>query len=205
MTTGGTIQAAMVQLPCGSMIGLRWRHVVGRNFGVADGDRPARLREALIGPLREVYGVSDKVLAMTLSCILLGAPRGFEAWREVGASMIAIDTLVHNFLHRTGILKRLKAEHAYGAACYRPGSCADIIARRRERQKACSQVSPLLPQQPTCDCNAISVAKGQCTKSLRSSPLRGGGSREAANPIDRTAITVWRGQHDQQAYCKMIR
>ena len=27
-------------------------------------DRPARLREALIGPLREVYGVSDKVLTM---------------------------------------------------------------------------------------------------------------------------------------------
>src|SRR5436190_7998081 len=39
-------------------------------------DRPARLREALIGPLREVYGVSDKVLTMTLSCVLLTAPRG---------------------------------------------------------------------------------------------------------------------------------
>jgi hypothetical protein len=94
-----------------------------------DANRPARLREALIGPLREVYGVSDKVLAMTLSCILLGAPRSFEAWREVGATMIAIDTLVHNFLHRTGILHRFGAEHAYGAACYKPGSCADIIAR----------------------------------------------------------------------------
>jgi hypothetical protein len=93
-----------------------------------DADRVARLRDALIGPLREVYGVSDKVLTMTLSCILLAAPRGRQTWVEVGASMIAIDTLVHNFLHRTGILKRFGAEHPYGAACYRPGSCADIIA-----------------------------------------------------------------------------
>jgi len=93
-----------------------------------DADRPARLREAVIGPLREVYGVSDKVLTMTLSCILLTAPRGYETWRQVGATMIAIDTLVHNFLRRTGILGRFSADHLYGAACYRPGGCADIIA-----------------------------------------------------------------------------
>ena len=98
-----------------------------------DADRPARLREALIGPLREVYGVSDKMLTMTLSCILLAAPRGFETWREVGATMIAIDTLVHNFLVRTGILHRFGAEHPYGAACYQPGRCADIIALAAEQ------------------------------------------------------------------------
>ena len=93
-----------------------------------DAHRPARLRASLIEPLREVYGVSDKMLTMTLSCILLAAPRGYSAWHEVGGSMIAIDTLVHNFLHRTGILRRFEADHAYGAACYRSGSCADIIA-----------------------------------------------------------------------------
>jgi hypothetical protein len=92
-----------------------------------DADRPGRLREALIGPLREVYGVADKVLTMTLSCIQLTAPRGYETWREVGAAMIAIDTLVHNFLHRTGILARFGADHLYGPGCYRPGGCADII------------------------------------------------------------------------------
>ena len=72
--------------------------------------------------------MSDKVLTMTLSCILLTAPRGYEVWRQVGATMIAIDTLVHNFLHRTGILARFGADHLYGAACYRPGGCADIIS-----------------------------------------------------------------------------
>jgi hypothetical protein len=65
---------------------------------------------------------------MALSCILLTAPRGYEIWRQVGATMIAIDTLVHNFLHRTGILTRFGADHLYGPGCYRPGGCADIIA-----------------------------------------------------------------------------
>jgi hypothetical protein len=90
-------------------------------------DRLARMRHALIVPLREIYGVSDKVLAMALSSILLGAPKRMRLWSEVGASMIAIDTLVHNFLHRTGILHRFGADHAYGAACYQRGGCADIV------------------------------------------------------------------------------
>jgi hypothetical protein len=85
------------------------------------------IREALVGPLREIYGVSDKVLTMTLSGILLAAPEDRPVWIEVGASMIAIDTPVHNFLVRTGILHRFDADHAYGMACYRPGGCASII------------------------------------------------------------------------------
>jgi hypothetical protein len=90
-------------------------------------DRLARMRASLIEPLREVYGLSDKVLTMALSCILLGAPKKMSLWIEVGGSMIAIDTLVHNFLHRTGILHRFDSKHAYGLACYRSGGCADII------------------------------------------------------------------------------
>ena len=90
-------------------------------------DPLAQARNALIEPLRNVYGVSDKVLAMALSDILFGAADVRPRWLEVGASMIAIDTLVHNFLHRTGILNRFDADHPYGAGCYRPGGCADII------------------------------------------------------------------------------
>ena len=47
---------------------------IDRQFQTADDPRAPtgspRLRESLIGPLREVYGVSDKFLTMTLSCIL---------------------------------------------------------------------------------------------------------------------------------------
>jgi hypothetical protein len=91
-------------------------------------DRLAACREALIGPLRNVYGISDKVLAMALSSMLLGAGKNRPLWFEVGATFVAIDTLVHNFLHRTGILGRLSAAHPYGDRCYLPGGCADILS-----------------------------------------------------------------------------
>ena len=94
--------------------------------------------------MREIYGVSDKVLAMALSSLLLGAPNKMVLWIEVGGRLIAIDTLVHNFLHRTGILARFNASHAYGAACYRPGGCADIIAAVAERIDA-RQFNPAFP------------------------------------------------------------
>jgi hypothetical protein len=90
-------------------------------------DRLATLREAIIGPLRNVYGVSDKVLAMGLSNLLLAAGNRRPLWVEVGATFVAVDTLVHNFLHRTGILQRLAADHPYGDRCYRPGGCAGIL------------------------------------------------------------------------------
>jgi hypothetical protein len=90
-------------------------------------DRLANMKSALLDPLREVYGSSDKVLTMSLSMLFLGAPRNRRRWIELGANMIAIDTLVHNFLHRTGILHRLGGNHGYGVSCYRPGGCAQII------------------------------------------------------------------------------
>lgn len=43
-----------------------------------------------------------------------------------GARMIAIDTLVHGFLHRTGTLRRCRAEHVYGPACYAGDGGADL-------------------------------------------------------------------------------
>jgi hypothetical protein len=95
--------------------------------------RPARLVAAVVEPMRHIYGLSDKVLTMALSCILLVAPRDREVWREAGGSMIAIDTLVHNFLHRTGVLRQFGTEHVYGPACYQPDGCADIIGRVAQR------------------------------------------------------------------------
>jgi hypothetical protein len=106
--------------------------------------RLIRMAAALIEPMREIYGVSDKVLAMALSSLLLGAPKKMGLWTEVGGSMIAVDTLVHNFLHRTGILARFNAKHPYGAACYRPGGCADIIATVAQRIDA-RQFNPAFP------------------------------------------------------------
>jgi hypothetical protein len=88
--------------------------------------KPDAAEEQLIGPLRHVYGVSDKILTMTLSALLLGA-ESRPTWFETGKAMIAVDTLVHNFLHRSGILDDCRAPHGYGVGCYEAGGCADII------------------------------------------------------------------------------
>ena len=97
---------------------------------VAVHDRPARtlaLQNALIKPLRNVYGVSDKILTMTLSGLLIGACENRPLWFQAGCGMIAIDSLVHNFLHRTGILKRCGRPHGYGVGCYLEGGCAELV------------------------------------------------------------------------------
>jgi len=90
-------------------------------------DTSALPQEAIIGPLRHVYGLSDKILTMTLSGLLMAIPNTKPSWFEVGKGMIAVDTLVHNFLHRTGVLADFGAAHAYGLGCYAAGGCADII------------------------------------------------------------------------------
>ena len=98
-----------------------------RSVDARSTDRLGALREAIIGPLRNVYGAADKVLAMALSSLLLSAGNRRPLWLEVGATFVAVDTLVHNFLHRTGILQRLCADHPYGDKCYQPGGCASIL------------------------------------------------------------------------------
>ena len=108
-------------------------------------DLEAARQEALIGPLRNVYGVSDKVLTMALSSLLMGARGGRSVWFETGKAMMAIDTLVHNFLHRTGILEGCGTLHAYGAACYARGGCADVIKGVATRIDARS-LNPRFPE-----------------------------------------------------------
>jgi hypothetical protein len=87
----------------------------------------AARQEALIGPLRHVFGVSDKVLTMALSSLFLGMAVERPAWFETGVHTLTIDTLVHNFLHRTGIVGTIGVSHSYGAACYRSGGCAQVL------------------------------------------------------------------------------
>lgn len=107
-------------------------------------DRAANLRQSLLDLLGAVHGVGPKVLSMALSDLLLGADSKRERWLTTGASLIVVDSLVHNWMHRTGILRRLRAEHAYGPACYRPNGCAEIIETVASRIDA-RQLSPSFP------------------------------------------------------------
>ena len=100
-----------------------WRPLQAR----PEPDLEAARQEALIGPLRNIYGVSDKVLTMALSSLLIGARGRRPIWFETGKAMIAIDTLVHNFLHRTGILHDCGVASHLWRRLLRPGGCAEII------------------------------------------------------------------------------
>jgi hypothetical protein len=113
--------------------------------GSSVADLEAARQEALIGPLRSVYGVSDKVLTMALSSLLIGARNHRPVWFEAGRVMVAIDTLVHNFLHRTGILESCGIPHRYGPACYAEGGCAEIIRAAADRIDARS-FNPSFPK-----------------------------------------------------------
>jgi hypothetical protein len=105
-------------------------HWIDQQLAAADAKvamNVATARDALIGPLRNIFGISDKVISMALSTLLLAAGGQRKRWAQVGASFIVIDTLVHNFLHRTGILQRFAADHPYGSGCYQPGGCREIL------------------------------------------------------------------------------
>jgi hypothetical protein len=83
----------------------------------------------LLAPLRHVYGVADKVLSMTFATILLSAGPTKPSWRQAGGKLIAVDTLVHNFLHRTGLIRTFGSTHQYGPRCYGAKGCSRTIER----------------------------------------------------------------------------
>jgi hypothetical protein len=84
--------------------------------GSISGSRPSTRCRYLVDPLGcagrcssrlgIIYGVSNKVLAMALAELLLGGDAKRPAWVEAGTVMIAIDTLVHNFLRHPVSLSR---------------------------------------------------------------------------------------------------
>lgn len=107
-------------------------------------NRAAAMRQSLLVPMGNIHGLSDKVLSMGLSSLLMVGDPNRERWVATGSSMIVIDTLMHNFLHRTGILHRFDAAHRYGGGCYAPGGCADIIEGLATRVDA-RQFNPTFP------------------------------------------------------------
>jgi hypothetical protein len=89
--------------------------------------RTARMAAAVIDPLTHVHGAADKVLNMIFADLFVGVGHRKAKWLDVGAGMIAIDTLVHNLLARTGVIATLGVPHPYGRACYEPAGCAAVI------------------------------------------------------------------------------
>ena len=113
--------------------------------GVGVPQRGVTMREAVLEPLTNIVGTGPKTWSMILAELLLGADLSRERWTTTGASFVAVDSLVHAYLYRTGILRRLQAEHPYGPACYGRGGCAEVIATLAERIDA-REFNPTFPR-----------------------------------------------------------
>lgn len=111
----------------GDFIGWIDRRLAEYDPGIGAHDRAVRMGQALLEPLRNIYGIGEKVWSMGLADLLLAADLHRERWVATGAGMIVIDSLLHNHLHRTGVLRRFGAEHPYGQRCYASGGCSDLI------------------------------------------------------------------------------
>ncbi len=83
----------------------------------------------VIGPMTHIEGIGPKVLSMSMATFLLGADPDRTEWVTAGGNLVAVDTLIHNFFVRSGILTTLRAHHEYGEACYRERGCSEIIER----------------------------------------------------------------------------
>lgn len=86
-----------------------------------------QVRDAVLKPLTHVFGISNKVVSMAMADLLIGGSPDRTRWVRAGAAMTTIDSLVHNFMHRTGITARCGKPHAYGPACYGEAGCAKVL------------------------------------------------------------------------------
>ena len=86
------------------------------------------IQEAWIGGV-STRRVDELVQAMGLSGISKSQVSKLCKDIDERINAFAVDTLVHNFLHRTGILRDFGAAHPYGVRRYSPNGCAAIIER----------------------------------------------------------------------------
>lgn len=98
---------------------------LAEGVAAAKGGSYPEIEKHLIVPMRAIHGISDKVVSMALSDLLLASTE--PVWRRLGAEFIVVDRLIHNFMHRSGILKRHDCEHLYGPSCYGNQGCAKLL------------------------------------------------------------------------------
>jgi hypothetical protein len=82
--------------------------------------------EGFIETFSQVYNVGPKLIHMAFSDLFFSKYQDWD-YRRVGAKMVAIDTLVHNFLARTGTLDEYQKPHKYGPACHTQKGCVGVI------------------------------------------------------------------------------
>lgn len=117
-------------------------NVIGRYANLpTEDERITGAKDELIELAMLIHGVGSKLANMVLSSFLLSNTRK-ENWLNIGRSMVPVDSLVHNFLHRTGILRFYNSAHPYGPACY--VKCIKII-EDLAREINCTKFSEAYP------------------------------------------------------------
>ena len=84
------------------------------------------LLHGFVGKVTAIANVGPKLAHMALSALFLTRYPGWD-YCHVGLHMIAVDSLVHNFLHRTGILDNYQLQHAYGPRCHSQTGCTECV------------------------------------------------------------------------------
>jgi len=103
----------------------------------------AELLDGFIRKVAAIANVGPKLAHMALSCLFLTTCPGWD-YRHVGEEMIAVDSLVHNFLYRTGILVSYRLDHPYGPRCHAQDGCLGVI-QDLARRIDCREFNPTLP------------------------------------------------------------
>ncbi len=101
------------------------------------------LLQTFIEKVTRIANVGPKLAHMALSGLFLTRYPGWD-YRRVGLHMIAVDSLVHNFLHRTGILGCYQLDHPYGPRCHTGKGCLGVIQDLAGRID-CREFDPTLP------------------------------------------------------------
>jgi hypothetical protein len=99
--------------------------------------------QGFIETFSQVYNVGPKLVDMAFSHLFFTQYLGWD-YRAVGAEMVAIDTLVHNFLQRTGTLDEYKKPHKYGVACHTQKGCLGAIEEIAQ-EIDCREYNPNYP------------------------------------------------------------
>lgn len=129
------------------------RDVCGRDFytfvtqhfgeGQLAAGAMGELLQSFIKKITTIASVGPKLAHMALSGLFLTCYPGWD-YRRVGLHMIAVDSLVHNFLHRTGILADYGVNHAYGPRCHNQTGCLGVIHDLASHID-CREFNPTLP------------------------------------------------------------
>jgi hypothetical protein len=114
----------------GDLIGWIDRRLHNRSIGTAK--LPPKTVTEIVAAMTGIYGIADKIASMTFANMFLAAASR-PIWKTAGANLIVVDTLVHNWLERTGLLSTFGKQHVFGSGCYDGKGCAVVIRRLSER------------------------------------------------------------------------